>query len=145
RSARWRRVSGPRGRLGTALWASALPARRLETQPIRIQCLAPSPSARPPRNGTGYLEAVTGQVTLEQAIEPSHRQKPDVVATRREEALEIGRRDDVRPGIDVGVEREARRGLKVAVDHDPDGVRGVVDESEGRNRSRRDAEVRHEA
>src|SRR5260221_3262184 len=67
----------------------------------------------------------------------------DRVATRREEATEVRRRDDEGGSVDVGVKRQARRGLEVAVDDDADGVLAVVDEAEGRDGTRRKPRGRH--
>ena len=47
-------------------------------------------------------------------------------------------------GVDVRVKRQARGGLKVAVEHDADGVLAIVDEAERRHGSGRQPEVRHQ-
>src|SRR5260221_13259446 len=71
---------------------------------------------------------------------------PDVldrIAAGLEEALEIGSRDGDRLRVVVGMKRQAVRGFEVAVKDDTDGVFVIVNQSEGRHGTGRDAQMRH--
>src|SRR5262249_57485309 len=77
-------------------------------------------------------------------LESLNRHVLNGIAARGEEALEVGERDHERGRVDVRVEGDAAVGLQIAIEANTDVMRGVVNESKRRHRSRRHTEVCHQ-
>ena len=66
------------------------------------------------------------------------------ISARFQKTVKICEREDDRRGIDIGMERYSPGGLQIAIDRDADGVVGVVNQSERRNGTGPQAEMRHQ-